>query len=87
MFPYPVPWPRWCPGEHRDISGVFRVAGTDTWYCVSQFLIQNPKIPLVPPGLEPGIGWCCESESGPEHPTVLLLPLSQLSLPGPFQRG
>lgn len=27
-------------------------------------------------------GWCCESESGLEHPRVLLLPFSWLSLPG-----
>lgn len=32
-------------------------------------------------------GWCCESESGLEHPRVLLLPLSRFSLQGPFQRG
>lgn len=31
----PVPWPGWCPGECRGISGC----------SVSQFLVQTPKIP------------------------------------------
>lgn len=82
---HPVPWPRWCPGEYRDISGVFCVPGTDTWSCVNQFLTQNPKIPLVTPGLEPGIDllallllkWEGERRALP----VLLLPFPLIPRP------
>lgn len=39
-FP-PCAMPGWCPGEYRDVSGVFCVPATDTCCCVNQFLIQN----------------------------------------------